>query len=60
MAEKTEVRIITVKGQNYIDQGDVVRLILQCALALSCADDRQIVKQLAENVASGQVHRQEE
>lgn len=56
MAEgKTEVRVVVIKGETFINQSDIVNLILSLVLAMSDPDDRQMVKKLAENITAGKV-----
>lgn len=55
MAEKAQVRVITVYGDHFLHQTDVVRLILECADALPDADARQMVKELANNIMKGKI-----
>lgn len=55
MAEKTEVTVAVIKDKTYILQSDVVGLLLNVVPAMACMDDRQTIKQLAENIATGTV-----
>lgn len=55
MAEKTQVAVVVIKGEVFIRRNDVVRLILNIVPAMDSPDDRQMVKQLAENIDAGEV-----